>query len=154
MEGVGTAKPFARSKRMRSRKPDLDRQFTKTATVGLTDAVVKGEALAASFKNAGEEAHKLNAAALDMGGKDRLTAAMEQAQAQIRLADMQYQQTVEKYNASAKAWQMTESQKTAATLDALQQRYNAELAQIDAQNDLEGLSVAPAPEDHRSRAAA
>jgi hypothetical protein len=85
---------------------------------------------------------KLNAAALPTGGKDQLAAMKEAVQEQIKQIDMQYQQTVQQLNAEVKLHQITEGQKTAILVDAIQTRIAAETLWLNKEQALRGLSAA------------
>jgi hypothetical protein len=76
------------------------------------------------------------------GDKDATRAAMEEAQERIKLADMEYAQIAEKLNSEFKIHQITESEKTAATLDALDKRHNAEMGELALETQIGGLNLA------------
>jgi len=79
---------------------------------------------------------------LNILNKDGVSAALAAAQELIRIADMQYQQQAEKINTEFKLMQITESGKTQALLAALDVRHNAELAALDQEAAVHGLSKA------------
>lgn len=81
-------------------------------------------------------------ARLNMTNKDAVSAAMEAAQGKIKAADMAYQQTAERLNSEAKISQITEGQKTAMLLAALDQRHAAEMAAVNGEMAIHGLSAA------------
>jgi hypothetical protein len=76
------------------------------------------------------------------GDKDATRAAMEEAQERIKLADMEYQQTVEKLNSEYNMHEITETKKTQATLEALDKRHNAEMGELALETQIGGLSLA------------
>jgi hypothetical protein len=81
-------------------------------------------------------------ARLNILNKDSVNSALAAAQEQIRIVDMQYSQAAEKINSAFKQMQITESQKTQALLAALDLRHNAELAALDQEAAVQGLSKA------------
>jgi hypothetical protein len=62
---------------------------------------------------------------------DATRAAMEQYQAQIKLADEAFKQTAEKLQSELKLHQITNDEETRGLLDALEKRHAAEDAEID-----------------------
>ncbi len=80
---------------------------------------------------AGPPAPKLNAGAIDTGGKDAITGQITAYQNQIKLADDAYKATAEKLGSEVKTFQVSKDEETQALLAALQKRHDAENAAID-----------------------
>jgi len=76
------------------------------------------------------------------GAKDALAAAMQASQTRIRLADLEYQQTSEKLASGVKTFELTEDQKTAFMLQAVDQRVAIQLSEINKELSLGGLTKA------------
>jgi len=75
-------------------------------------------------------------------GGDAERVAMVAAQGQIQAANLVYQNEIEKLNAALAMHQITEAQKTAATIAAVDQRERAELLALAEASNQKGLSAA------------
>jgi hypothetical protein len=74
--------------------------------------------------------------------KSAVAAQVSQYQTAIRLQDTYFRQEEEKLNADAKMGRITEDEKTEALLAALQRRHDAQLAAIEGEINIHGLSKA------------
>lgn len=77
---------------------------------------------------------------INLNGQDALKAEIELIQNEINLQNSWYVQQVEHINSLAKTYQMTEQQKTQALLQALQQRYDMQTAEINQELQLQGMT--------------
>lgn len=85
---------------------------------------------------------KLNAGGINFGAGDSSKAAMEAAQGQIKAAELAYQGIAEKLKSAFDLHKITEDQKTAATVAAVNVREDAEMKALDAELARGGLSLA------------
>jgi len=90
----------------------------------------------------GDAAKKLNAPGINMDAKSGVSGQIEQFQTQIKLADEAYRQTQENLASELKLHQITQDQETQSLLAALDKRRQAELASLDAEAQIGGLSKA------------
>lgn len=84
---------------------------------------------------------KQNAGAINVGLGQQAAAAMQAAQGQIKAADLVYQNEAEKIKSRLALQQITEDQKTALTIAAINKREDAELAAIATAEKAQGLSA-------------
>jgi hypothetical protein len=89
-----------------------------------------------------EGAEKPQAPALAITNNQAISAALAAAQGQIKAADLAYQNEVEKLKNAAALHEITEDQKTQATIAAINRREDAEIAALNQAEVTAGLSVA------------
>jgi hypothetical protein len=112
----------------------------KPGTGGAMGAEVIGiqqQALAAM-----EAYQRKNIGGINFGAGDAGKAAMEAAQGQIKAAELAYQGTAEKLKSTFDLHKITEGQKTAATVAAINVREDAELKALNDEQQQGGLTVA------------
>lgn len=95
------------------------------------------------WQSGADAVHKIEqdkTAKLALTNKDALSAALSAEEAKRKAAQVTYQQAAEQANTQYKLSAITEGQKTATLLAALETRHNAELQSIAAEQAIGGLS--------------
>jgi hypothetical protein len=113
---------------------------TDDLEAGIDRAKNTVQSFAADIKSLSGELGKMGDSATAAGGKLSATlsarqaarAAMEDAHGQIQAANLAYQNEMEKLNSAFALHQITEQEKTAETIAAINQREDAELAALNA----------------------
>ena len=113
---------------------------TDDLEAGIDRAKNAVQSFAADIKSLSGELGKMGDSATAAGGKlsaalsarQAARAAMEDAHGQIQAANLAYQNEMEKLNSAFALHQITEQEKTAETIAAINQREDAELAALNA----------------------
>lgn len=105
-------------------------------------ATIKNALAAGLGQGAGKGTGGQDAGALSLGGKDQLNAELAGYAARIAGAQSFYSQEVELINSAAKTFGYTEEQKTDMLRAAVAARLTVQLAEIDEELKLPGLTVA------------
>jgi hypothetical protein len=87
-------------------------------------------------------AGKKDAPSMNTGGRDALAAQMKAIDEQIKLLDMEFDKKKILYERDVLNFQMTEAQKVKATMEASNQRYEQQLALLQKELQLGGLTLA------------
>ena len=108
------------------------------------NAIAKQAALDLQKILAGEEKPELKPPPPSSAPPDKsaVSAQMEEFQNQIKLADLAYKQTQEQLSAEVKLHEITYDQETQQLLQALDKRHAAEIAALNAEQQIGGLTTA------------
>jgi hypothetical protein len=127
---------------------------TKNAAEAMTDARNRLATLMGQASGASSSVGKFNqtwnqlmkdmgkeAGAIDFGGKERLQAQMKAIEDQIKLVELGFEKQKVLYDKDVINFRMTEAQKVQATSAASSQRYAAEIALLQQELQLGGLTL-------------
>lgn len=115
----------------------LDQQYAKRATEVAAQAQTKYEAML----NSGGKTTKPQAPAMDIMSRDTLNATLSNINAQVAAQNSYYSQQADHINELAKTYQVTEAQKTAMLIAAVNQREAFQKAELQQAMSLQGLTA-------------